>query len=133
MTSQNEGRTDPDFVIILDYIADGPEQQRQLVNGLAELMEQWVSPHSGFLSAKFHTSTDGTQVINIVHWASEKDYRNFLTNSDTDGRIAAIEQALANVSGTVSSPLDSNPDKIPSYTIHRTVTSDPRETDDEVP
>lgn len=133
MKSGDKDSSDSGFIIILDYTVDGPEQQRQLVDGLAELVKQWVRPHPGFLSAKFHSSTDGTRVINFVHWASEEDYHNFLENSDTDGRIAAIEQALANVSGTVVSPMDSTPNTSPSYTIHRTVTPELQKTDTGVP
>jgi len=86
---------EPGFVIILEHTVEGPKQQRQLVEGLAELEKQWVRFHLGFLSARFHVSTDGTQVVNFVNWASEDDYRNFLASSDTEGRIAAIEEVLA--------------------------------------
>jgi C-6 monooxygenase len=86
---------EPGFVIILEYTVEGPEQQRQLVEGLAELGKQWVRFHPGFLSARFHVSTDGTRMVNFVNCASEGDYRNFLASSDTEGRIAAIEEVLA--------------------------------------
>lgn len=33
--------------------------------------------YPGYRSARFHVSTDGTRVYNIVHWASEVDYRHF--------------------------------------------------------
>ena len=116
-------RIEPRFVIILEYTVEGPEQQRQLVEGFAELGKRWVRFHSGFLSARFHISTDGTRVVNFVNWASEEDYRNFLANSDPEGRIAAIEEVLANV----SSPLDSANPTIPGFTVYRTVEPGPRE------
>ena len=118
---------EPGFVIILEYTVEGPEQQRQLVEGLAALGKRWVRFHPGFLSARFHISTDGTRVVNFVNWASEEDYRNFLANSDTEGRIAAIEEVLANVSGNVSSPLDSANPTIPGFTVYRTVEPSPQE------
>lgn len=122
LLEENQVTTEPNFVSILDYLVDGPEQQHQLADGLAEVIKQWVRFHPGFLSAKFHISTDGSRIFNIIQWDSEEDYHRFTTNSDTNGRVAAIKEAFANVSGPVSSPLDdqSNSD-IPRYTMYRTV------------
>lgn len=53
-------------------------------------MRRWVRFYSGYLSARFHVSTDGTRVYNIVRWASEADYRNFVDTSDGEGRIASL-------------------------------------------
>ncbi|MFD7236400.1 antibiotic biosynthesis monooxygenase family protein [Streptomyces syringium] len=87
------------FSSIIDYTVDGPATQAELVSAFAEIQEQWVSFYPGYLSARFHVSTDGTRVYNVVQWASEADYRDFVETSDTEGRMAAIEKALAGLSG----------------------------------
>ena len=53
----------------------------------------------GFYSIIDYT-VDGTRLYNLVHWASEADFREFEETSDTAGRMAAIQSAL---DGTVRS------------------------------
>lgn len=91
---------DSGFYSIIEYVVDGPDTQRELVDDFAEIQERWVRFYPGYRSARFHVSTDGNRVYNIVHWDSEADYQNFVTNSDTDGRMAAIADALDTLSGT---------------------------------
>ncbi|MFD2355958.1 antibiotic biosynthesis monooxygenase [Nonomuraea ferruginea] len=85
---------DSAFYSIIDYTVDGVDTQRELVEAFAEIQERWVRFYPGYHSARFHVSTDGTRVYNIVHWASEADYRHFVETSDTEGRMAAIGKAL---------------------------------------
>ncbi|MFF7726107.1 antibiotic biosynthesis monooxygenase [Streptomyces sp. NPDC008001] len=87
------------FYSIIDYTVDGPETQRALLKEFTEIQKSWVRFYPGYRSAQFHLSTDGTRVVNLIHWATEADYRNFVENSDTDGRLAAIRQALENLPG----------------------------------
>ncbi|MEU2393528.1 antibiotic biosynthesis monooxygenase [Streptomyces sp. NPDC007369] len=89
-----------EFVSIIDYTVDGPQTQQELVEAFAALLERWVAFYPGFVSSRFHTSTDGTRVYNVVTWAGEAHYRNFVDHSDTEGRMAAIEAAVSGVSGT---------------------------------
>lgn len=109
--------TDTGFYSIIDYTVDGHETQRELVEAFAEIQERWVRFYPGYRSARFHVSTDGTRVYNIVHWDSESDYRNFVENSDTDGRMAAIGEALRGLSGKAEPRMSG----IPTYTVIREV------------
>ncbi|WP_433333500.1 antibiotic biosynthesis monooxygenase family protein [Spirillospora sp. CA-294931] len=113
--------TDPGFYSIIDYTVDGPETQRELVDAFAEIQERWVRSYPGYRSARFHVSTDGTRVYNIVHWTSEADYRHFVETSDTEGRMAAIENALKNLSGKAEPRMTG----VPTYTVVREVTPEP--------
>ncbi|MFY1686701.1 antibiotic biosynthesis monooxygenase [Plantactinospora sp. WMMB782] len=90
----------PDFYSIIDYTVDGPATQEELVAAFAEIQDRWVRFHPGYVSARFLVSLDGTRVYNLVHWATEADYRAFESTSDTDGRLAAIASALAGLTGT---------------------------------
>ncbi|TDD81526.1 antibiotic biosynthesis monooxygenase family protein [Actinomadura rubrisoli] len=105
--------TDAGFYSIIDYTVDGVDTQRELVAAFAEIQERWVRFYPGYRSARFHVSTDGTRVYNIVHWASEADYRNFVETSDSEGRMAAIGKALRGLSGKAEARMSG----IPTYTV----------------
>ncbi|MFI7133681.1 antibiotic biosynthesis monooxygenase family protein [Nonomuraea sp. NPDC050153] len=114
--------TDTGFYSIIDYTVDGFDTQRELVEAFAEIQERWVRFHPGYRSARFHVSTDGTRVYNIVHWASEADYRAFVETSDTDGRMAAIGTALQELSGKAEPRMSG----VPTYTVAREVGPGPQ-------
>ncbi|MBL7499401.1 antibiotic biosynthesis monooxygenase [Frankia sp. CNm7] len=90
---------DKGFYSIIDYAVDGPDSQRELVEAFAEIQRRWVSFYPGYRSARIFASVDGTRVYNVVHWVSEADFRHFEQTSDTAGRVAAIEAAVAGVRG----------------------------------
>ncbi|WP_430782355.1 antibiotic biosynthesis monooxygenase family protein [Actinoplanes sp. G11-F43] len=114
--------TDTGFYSIIDYTVDGHTTQHELVAAFAEIQEHWVRFHPGYRSARFHLSTDGTRMYNIVSWASEADYRNFVASSDTEGRMAAINAALQGLSGHAEARMDG----APTYTVAREVGPGPR-------
>ncbi|MEV7006748.1 antibiotic biosynthesis monooxygenase [Streptosporangium sp. NPDC051022] len=114
--------TDPGFYSIIDYTVDGADTQRELVEAFAEIQERWVRFYPGYRSARLHVSTDGTRVYNIVHWASEADYRNFVETSDTEGRWAALQEALNGLSGKAEARM-SGP---PTYVVVREVGPGPQ-------
>ncbi|MCB5178503.1 antibiotic biosynthesis monooxygenase family protein [Streptomyces antimicrobicus] len=88
------------FASIIEYEVDGPQTQAAFVAAFAELAERWVRSAPGFVSARFHAGTDGTRVHNVVTWRDEDAYRAFVETSDTEGRLAAIEAAVAGLPGT---------------------------------
>lgn len=100
---------DAGFYSIIDYTVDGPQTQRELVAAFAEIQERWVRFYPGYRSARFLASVDGTRVYNIIHWASEADFRHFEAVSDTEGRMAAIQRALAGLSGKAEPRMSGNP------------------------
>ncbi|MEH0973946.1 antibiotic biosynthesis monooxygenase [Micromonospora sp. CPCC 205546] len=116
---------DTSFYSIIDYTVDGPDTQRELVAAFADVQERWVRFHPGYRSARFHVSTDGTRVYNIVRWASRADYDNFVATSDTQGRMAAIAEALDGLSGKAEARMSG----IPTYTVVREIGPGPQKTD----
>jgi C-6 monooxygenase len=117
--------TDAGFYSIIDYTVDGPQTQRELVDAFARIQERWVRFYPGYRSARFHVSIDGTRVYNIVHWATEADYRHFETTSDTEGRMAAIRAALEGLSGRAEPRMSGDP----RYVVVREVGPGPRQDD----
>jgi C-6 monooxygenase len=116
---------DTGFYSIIEHAVDGPETQRALVDAFAEIQERWVRFYPGYVSSRFHVSTDGTRVYNIVHWASEADYRNFVTTSDTDSRMAAIRAAMDALPGKAEARVSATP----TYTVAREIGPGPQATD----
>jgi C-6 monooxygenase len=116
---------DTGFYSIIDYTVDGFDTQAELVAAFAEIQERWVRFHPGYVSARFHVSTDGTRVYNIVHWADEAHYRQFVESSDTEGRMAAIGEALAGLSGQAHPRMSG----VPTYTVAREVAPGPQRLD----
>lgn len=108
------------WVVIMEYRVQGPEQQRQLVDGLASIVELSLHGAEGFLDARFHTSTDGHRVINVMNWATEADFRRFGATSDRTARDAAVQRVLDSIPGGVDAPAFGGPP--PTYTVARTVT-----------
>ena len=117
--------SDNGFYSIIDYTVDGHATQRELVDAFAEIQERWVRFHPGYRSARFLLSTDGTRVYNIVSWASEADYRNFVETSDTEGRMAAIGTALERLSGRAEARMSG----LPTYTVDREIGPGPQRLD----
>jgi C-6 monooxygenase len=117
--------TDSGFYSIIDYTVDGRGTQQELVAAFAEIQERWVRFYPGYQSARFHVSTDGARVYNIVRWASEADYRNFVETSDTEGRMAAIGKALQGLSGKAEARMS----EVPTYTVAREVGPGPQRLD----
>ncbi|QSB13240.1 antibiotic biosynthesis monooxygenase [Natronosporangium hydrolyticum] len=115
---------EPGFYSIIDYTVDGARTQQELVAAFAEIQEQWVRFYPGYRSARFFASVDGARVYNLIHWASEADYRHFEEVSDTEGRMAAIQQALAGLSGTAEPRMTNEP----RYVMVRQVEPGPQRT-----
>ncbi|MDS1270150.1 antibiotic biosynthesis monooxygenase [Lipingzhangella sp. LS1_29] len=112
-------QTDTGFYSIIDYTVDGQETQLALVNAFTQIQEEWVRSYPGYRGAQFLVNTDGTRVFTIVRWASEADYRNFVATSDGAARMAAIENALAGLSGTAELRMT----EAPTYTLAWEVTA----------
>jgi C-6 monooxygenase len=113
------------FYSIIDYEVDGPGSQRELVDAFVELQERWVRFYPGYRSARIFASVDGRRIYNVVHWASEEDYRRFEATSDTAGRSAAIQAAVDGVSGWAEPRMTG----APRFRLARQVGPGPQRTD----
>lgn len=97
------------FYSVIDYSVDSAHTQQEYVRAFEELAREWVSHWPGFLSARFLASEDGRRVFNIVHWESEEAFRAFERDSDTDGRVAAIQRAADGVEGHLELRMTESP------------------------
>lgn len=117
--SESSDELEP-FFSIIDYEVTGHEAQHRLVEELATVQEQWVRSHTGYVSATFFASVGGDRVYNVIEWRSKSDFDRFEAESDTDGRLAAIEAALLAVPG----PVEPRMTGAPRFRVVRTVHPD---------
>lgn len=84
---------DVGFVALVVVHVEGPETQRVLVDMLVRDVEDWVRYCPGFLSANYHLSVDGKQVVNYAEWSNEGAYReSFDLNPDKEKMRNAIRE-----------------------------------------
>lgn len=83
----------PRCVVFVTIEFDGPDPQRQRrwIDSVLDALEAEPKPIPGMIAAHFHTSTDGTQVLNYAEWTSEHAYDEAL-DSGPDGRGRRQEQ-----------------------------------------
>lgn len=67
-----------------------PENQKQLVDMLAEATEKTMQHLPGFVSVNIHTSLDGTRVVNYVQWRTREDFQAMLKNPEAQVHMKAI-------------------------------------------
>ncbi len=108
------------FFSIIDYAVDGERSQRELIDAFADIQQRWVSSYPGYRGARLFASVDGRRVYNVIEWASRADFETFERTSDTAGRVAAIEAAVAGVSGTAVPQMTGPPRFTLARVIHPT-------------
>ncbi|MDF2824068.1 MAG: hypothetical protein K0R68_1476 [Mycobacterium sp.] len=115
------------FYSIIDYAVDGERTQQELIEAFAEIQRRWVSFYKGYCGATLFASIDGRRVYNIVKWASRNDFEDFELNSDTAGRIAAIEAAVSGVSGAAVPQMTGPPRFTVTCVVHPSANPPPKE------
>lgn len=108
------------FFSIIDYAVDGPRSQRELIDAFADIQQRWVSFYPGYRGARLFASVDGCRVYNLIEWASQAAFEDFEQTSDTAGRVAAIETAIAGISGTAVPQMTGHPRFTLARVIHPT-------------
>jgi hypothetical protein len=65
--------------VVATFDVDGPGRQRSIINAIADaLVDSLQDRHPGMLSANFHSSVDGSRVLNYAEWTSEAEHVAFL-------------------------------------------------------
>lgn len=89
-----------EYLSIIDYSTAGYEDQPVVADAFAEIQRDWVAQYQGFVSAQFLASTDGRSVRAIVTWSSKEAFDRFERESDSAGRLAALQSAFDKLSTT---------------------------------
>ena len=70
-----------------------PDRQSALIEAVAAEAERWIRHCPGFVSASFHASTDGREMVNYAQWRSRADYEAFVRHPETARLGEAIRNA----------------------------------------
>ncbi|MFI7534388.1 antibiotic biosynthesis monooxygenase [Streptosporangium sp. NPDC049376] len=73
----------PGCVVIVSVEFDGPDRERQerWVDTVFAALAAETDLHPGGISGHFHTSLDGTRVLNYAEWTDEASHQEALDNS----------------------------------------------------
>jgi len=75
-----------------------PARQQEIADIIVEQVERTVAHRPGFVSATYHLSLDGTQVMNYAQWASKSDFDAFVE----DPASQELRAVFASLDGMVS-------------------------------
>ncbi|WJV48122.1 antibiotic biosynthesis monooxygenase [Streptomyces flavofungini] len=78
------GQGEVGCVVTPVFDVDGPERQRHFIDEVFA-MTKHVPPMPGAIAAHFHTSTDGTRVLNYAEWSDEQAHINLVSADDPRG------------------------------------------------
>jgi quinol monooxygenase YgiN len=83
--------TKSDVITLINVFTVEPENQRRLIELLAEATEVSVRRAPGFVSASLHRSTDGTKVTMYAQWRSIDAYQAMRQDPDP---LPFLQEAL---------------------------------------
>ena len=61
-------------LVLINTFEVEPADQQALIDLLSEATETVMKARPGFISASFHRSLDGKQVVNYAQWAEKADF-----------------------------------------------------------
>ncbi|MFI0234829.1 hypothetical protein [Streptomyces sp. NPDC017086] len=77
---------EPGSVVVATFDVDGPDRQRVVIDALCDALEsQPEDTRAGMLSATFHTTLDGTRVLNFAEWTTDEAHDAFLDGAGRAG------------------------------------------------
>lgn len=65
------------YTVLVEFEVE-PEHQQQLIDALADQVEEKLRGYPGFISASFHATEDGRRIFNYAQWSSGETYKTFL-------------------------------------------------------
>ncbi|MEV0604408.1 hypothetical protein AB0I82_34640 [Streptomyces sp. NPDC050315] len=87
----------PGCVVAASFDTDGPLRQRHVIEKITgNLRREGPYASDGMLGAYFHTSVDGTRVLNYAEWTTDEAHEAFLRDG-CSGRARASYEAIPGV------------------------------------
>lgn len=69
-------------ITLVNLFTVEPEKQQSAADKITEIYRTIVSEQPGFISAKIHKSLDGTRVVVIAQWTTQKVFEAMQHNPD---------------------------------------------------
>ncbi|MFD4371229.1 antibiotic biosynthesis monooxygenase [Streptomyces sp. NPDC058486] len=80
----------PGCAVVASFDVDGAERQDRIIESIVgALGEAPAEQLRGMLSAHFHTSTDGSRVLNYARWTSDEAHEAFLAGATRRATLRA--------------------------------------------
>jgi NAD(P)H-dependent FMN reductase len=101
-------RTPGSAIIVVSIKAAGADRAREWIDEVLAALGNDGEPHPGLISAHFHISADGTQILNYAEWVDEQAHRDALETGTTQGIGQADSpqwRNVQNMSGITSAGL----------------------------
>ena len=73
---------DDEVVTVIVLFETEPEEQQELIDVITAEVDRWISDLLGFIASTFHTSLDGTRVVNYAQWDSQADLEHFANHDE---------------------------------------------------
>jgi hypothetical protein len=92
LTSAEAPDTGCIVIVTIDFSDPNRDRQARWIDAVVAAIEADPEPDPGLISAHFHRSLDGSQVVNYAQWTSEQAHRDALSHGP-DG-LAQTDQPL---------------------------------------
>ncbi|MFF2775357.1 antibiotic biosynthesis monooxygenase family protein [Streptomyces sp. NPDC058052] len=80
----------PGCAVVATFDVDGAERQDRIIESVVGALDGApADQHRGMLSAHFHTSTDGSRVLNYARWTSDEAHEAFLAGATRRATLRA--------------------------------------------
>ncbi|EQB37334.1 MULTISPECIES: antibiotic biosynthesis monooxygenase [Virgibacillus] len=81
------------FTVMVEFEVD-PTYQQALIDGIADQVEQHFTHFTGFVSASFHASENGSRVVNYGQWLSKEAWESSSPATGFDIAKASIAEVI---------------------------------------
>ncbi|MDQ2837172.1 MAG: hypothetical protein M3Y42_20875 [Actinomycetota bacterium] len=83
----------PGALVAASFDVDGPERQTTIVDSiLARIRSAPAADQHGLISVNFHSSVDGTRVINLAEWTTDQAHVDFLAGGSRHGNLRTTNE-----------------------------------------
>ncbi|GAP98041.1 antibiotic biosynthesis monooxygenase family protein [Leptolyngbya sp. NIES-2104] len=86
---------DNEVITVIFSLATAPDRQQELIDLMIDVLETTTKHHSGFISASFHKSLDGTRVFNYAQWRTQAEYEAFAQSPQDQASTYPCSEAIA--------------------------------------
>lgn len=88
-----DGQGVPSAVVAASFDVDGPERQRHIIAMVSGRLRAAPAEHyTGLIASHFHTSLDGSRVINFAEWVSDEAHLVFMGGSAQHGTLRLVTE-----------------------------------------
>jgi hypothetical protein len=86
------------FTILMEYeVEEG--RQREMIEGVTDVIARHIAPNPGFISASFHAAEGGRRVLNYAQYVSREVWQSATPGGPENPVTAAIVEVITRCGG----------------------------------